>query len=184
LENPINAWIGGNTDKPSQFFSWSQQSREFKYIGPSVDGHGAESTLFGDAVLDRATARLINYWGSPGPGRFIFSVIPTGAGDESKPLERSERGLCIMFGDGAQRSGVPEGWHAVRINGEFYYGKFVKVALNVLKIKPTDDRNVPNELTPQLRQLLTHDATGTLTPRPRIRLLKSPVSSTWEILAV
>jgi len=184
LENPINAWIGGNTNKPSQFFSWSQQSREFKYIGPSVDGQGAESTLFGDAVLDRATARLVNYWGSPGPGRFVFSVIPTGAGDESKPLERSERGLCIMFGDGAQRSGVPEGWHAVRINGEFYYGKFVKIALNVLKIKPTDDRNVPNELTPQLHQLLTHDATGTLPPRPRIRLLKSPVSSTWEILAV
>jgi len=184
LENPINEWIGGNTDRPSQLFGWSQQSREFKYIGPGVDSHGVESSLFGDAVRDRAIARLMNYWGSPGPGRFVFSVIPTGASDVSKTPEPTERGLCIMFGEGAHRNGVPEGWHAVHINGEFFYGKFVRVALNVLKNRPTDDRKVPNELTPQLRQLLAKDAAGTLPPRPRIRLVKSPVSSIWEILAV
>jgi hypothetical protein len=88
-----------------------------------------------------------------------------------------------MFGEGAQRNGVPEGWHAVHINGEFFYGKFVRVALNVLKIRPTDDRNVPNELTPQLRQLLAKDAAGKLPPRLRVRLVRSPVSATWEILA-
>jgi hypothetical protein len=181
LDNPINAWIGGNTDQPSQFFVWSQQSHEFKYIGPGVDG--SESSLFGGAVRDRATARLIHYWGSPGPGRFVFSVIPTGASDDSKTPESTERGLCIMFGEGAQRNGVPEGWHAVHINGEFFYGKFVRVALNVLKIRPTDDRNVPNELTPQLRQLLAKDAAGKLPPRLRVRLVRSPVSATWEILA-
>jgi hypothetical protein len=183
LDNPINAWVGGNTDRPSQFFIWNHESRDFKYIGPGIDGQGAERALFGDAVRDRVTARLMNYWGSPGPGRFVFSVIPTGTGDHSKTFESSERGLCIMFGEGSQRNGVPEGWHAVHINGEFYYGKFVKVALNVLKIRPTDDRNVPNELTPQLRKLLAQDDTGRLPLRPRIRLVRSPVSATWEILA-
>jgi hypothetical protein len=78
---------------------------------------------------------------------------------------------------------MPEDWHAVHINGEFFYGKFVRVALYVLKIRPTDDRNVPNELTPQLRQLFAKDAAGKLPLRPRVRFVRSPVSATWEILA-
>jgi len=183
LDNPIKAWIGGNTNRPSQFFTWNLELREFKYIGPGIGSPSAEPTLFGEAIRDRVTARLLNYWGSPGPGRFVFPVIPTGTGDDSNELDQDERGFCIMFGEGALRNGVPEGWHAVRVNGEFYYGKFVRVALNVLKVRPTDDRKVPNVLTPQLRKLLTPTGKSTMPPRPRIRLVRSPVSALWDIVA-
>ena len=88
-----------------------------------------------------------------------------------------------MFGTGESRNGWPDGWHAVRINGQFYYGKFVKVALNVLKSKSIDDRSVPNELTQQLRRLLLQGRdSGDLPRRPRVLLVKSPTAAMWDIL--
>jgi hypothetical protein len=89
-----------------------------------------------------------------------------------------------MFGAGDQRSGLPEGWHPVRINGQFFYGNFVKVAMNVLKDKPTEDRTVPNVLTQQLRRLLSQgQAGGGLPPRPRVRMIRSSGAAAWEIVA-
>jgi hypothetical protein len=181
LSNPINAWTGGNQVNATPHFSWNESDRTFRYVGPVPAGKVDAEAPFMAAVRDRVTARLQAYWVRPGPGKFVFSVIPTGDGNA---VTASERGLCIMFGKANQRSGLPEGWHPVRINGLFFYGKFVKVALNVLKDKPIDDRAVPNVLTQQLRQLLSLGQAGNaLPPRPRVRLNRSSSAATWEIVA-
>lgn len=183
LDNPVNAWIGGNTNRASSFFSWNGKTSEFCYIGPPLAQKANGESLFGEGIRDRAAAKLLSYWGRPGPGKFVFPVIPTGTSDDADSVESAERSLCIMFGSGEARNGLPEGWHAIRINGEFYYGKFAKVALNVIKNKPSDDRSIPNELTQQLRRLLLPgNDLAKLPPRPRVRLVKSPTAAIWDVL--
>ena len=179
--NPINAWTGGNTATASPFFSWNDRDLLLRYIGPTPATRPDGESLLLEAIRDRATAALQSYWVRPSPGKGVFAVVPTG---DSEGIAPSDRNLCIMFGNGEQRAGMPEGWHPVRINGEFLYGKFVKVALNVLKDKPTDDRSVPNLLTAQLRQLLSHGQPGGALPlRPRVRLVRSATAAVWDILA-
>ncbi|MBK9705060.1 MAG: hypothetical protein IPO75_17380, partial [Betaproteobacteria bacterium] len=147
LANPINAWIGGNRGVASPFFVWNGKLGEFRYIGPSPGYGQSPQVQFGAAVRDRALAQLHTYWRRPGPGRFVYPVIPTGnaAGEDVAVTGRT---VCIMFGN--DREGLPEGWHLVVINGKYLYGKFVKVALNVLKDAAKDDRSVPNLLTREL----------------------------------
>ena len=81
-----------------------------------------------------------------------------------------------MFG-APRPPGLPEGWHVVAMNGKHLYGKFVKVALNVLKTQPTDSRGVPNLLTSELHALFD----GVLPARPRVRFLKQSGAAVWEI---
>jgi hypothetical protein len=119
-------------------------------------------------VADRIEARLATYWQRPGPGRFVFNVIPAGGGNDN-------RNLCIMFG--TNRDGLPTGWHLVMINGRYLYGNFVKVALNVLKQRPTDDRTVPNVLTAELTKLFE----GTSGRKHRVRFLRQTGAEVWEI---
>ena len=82
----------------------------------------------------------------------------------------------IMFGK-PRPHGLPEGWHLVALNGRHLYGKFVKVALNVVKAQPTDSREVPNLLTQELTQLFG----GVVPSRARVRFVKQPGAAVWEI---
>jgi hypothetical protein len=173
LANPINAWIGGNRGVASPYFVWNGNSGEFRYIGPSPGYAQLAQVQFGAAVRDRALAQLHTYWRRPGPGRFVYPVIPTGNAVGNDVTGRS---VCIMFGN--DREGLPEGWHLVLINGKYLCGKFVKVALNVLKDAAKDDRMLPNVLTHELEALFG----GHFPPRPRVRLAKRPGSPVWEIL--
>lgn len=173
--NPIRAWTGGNTGLSSPYFAWHAASAQFRYTGarPSEE---ARQTRFARAVLDRALARLDHYWSRPGPGRHVYSVIPTG---QARTLEgsatESSRSYCVMLGE--NRAGLPVGWHLVSINGRHLYGKFVKVALNVLKSQPTDEADTPNVLTQELRELFG----GVLAPRRRVRVTRQPGAAVWEI---
>ena len=176
LANPVNAWTGGNTGVASPFFVWKGNAGEFRYIGPSPGYSQSAQVQFATAVRDRALAQLHAYWRRPGPGRFVYPVIPTGnaMGEE---LAITGRPVCIMFGK--DRESLPEGWHLVLINGKHLYGKFVQVALNVLKAVATDDRSSPNVLTREIEVLFG----GRLPPRPRVRLTKKPGALVWEIVA-
>lgn len=82
-----------------------------------------------------------------------------------------------MFGKA--RQGLPEGWHLVSINGRNLYGKFVAVALNVLKAAPVDSQEVSNILTEELRALFG----GQLPGKPRVRFVRQTAAAVWEILA-
>lgn len=162
-KNPISAWVGRNTNGASNFFDWDPGTKKFRYIGPlpSVD----DEAVFVAAVHDRLTARLEAYAQRPGPGRMIFPVIPTG-----------ENALCVMFGD--HRDGLPVDWHLVEINGRHLYGKFVKVALNVLKQRPVDDRNEPNLLTSELLKLFGENVPA----RAKVRIIRQPGAAVWRII--
>ena len=81
-----------------------------------------------------------------------------------------------MFGT-PRPHGLPDGWHLVSLNGRHLYGKFVKVALNVVKTQPTDSREVPNLLTQELTQLFG----GVVPSRARVRFVKQPGAAVWEI---
>ena len=114
------------------------------------------------------------YWQRPGPSRFVYPVIPTGRVGATN----NDRGLCVMFG--TDRAGLPEGWHLVRIGKTIYYGKFVKLALNVLKARPTEDRSELNVLTPALRTLFG----GDVPPRAKVRFVKEVGAAVWKLMAV
>lgn len=160
--NPIAAWTGRNTDRESAFFTWDATKQEFRYVGPMPSTE--DEKAFASAVHDRLTARLEAYALRPGPGRMVFPVIPTG-----------DASLCIMFGN--RREGLPTDWHLVAINGRHLYGKFVKVALNVLKERPVDDRDEPNLLTAELTRLFG----GAVPARARVRLTRQSGAAVWSI---
>lgn len=170
VRNPIAAWTGLNRNEASPFFAWREETAELVYIGPRP-ADAALAEPFARAVEDRARARLDDYWQRPGPQRMVFSVIPTGgaAGDGRH---------CIMFG--AAIDGLPSGWHLVSINGRNLYGKFAKIALNVVKAEPIDSASVPNRLTDELRALFG----GELPRRPRVRLVRQTAAAVWEIRGV
>jgi hypothetical protein len=80
-----------------------------------------------------------------------------------------------MFGK--DRAGLPTGWHLVNINGRHLYGKFVQVALNVVKTEPTDITAIPNLLSQELRALFG----GVLPQRPRVRLVREAGAAVWRV---
>ena len=154
--NPIKAWAGG------KYFEWDQEREILGYVGPVAGNEEA----FATAVRERVEFRLAQYWGHPAAGQMVFPVIP--AGDK----------LCIMFGKGESRRGLPMGWQPVRINGKYLYGKFVKVALNVLKDQPTDSREESNTLTDELKALFE----GRRAARMRVKLVSGAGEKSWEIV--
>lgn len=178
LKNPINAWIGVNTGRQSPFFSWNDKFQEFHYIGPMPRSEGARQR-FTVEVHDRVEGRLDQYWSRPGVNKNVYTVIPTG-----DAVDREGRTLCVMFGEGEARHGMPLGWHPVKINGKYLYGKFVKIALNVLKDRPTDDRSVPNVLSEELIQLVGTPGKRQSGRPVRVRFLRSTGADVWDIQAV
>jgi superfamily II DNA or RNA helicase/HKD family nuclease len=172
LRHPIAAWTGANTTRPSMYFAHDAGAQALRYIGPRPSDDLASRRLFLDAVRDRANARLRMYWQRPGPSRFVYPVVPTGRVGATI----DERGLCVMFG--SDRDGLPEGWHLIRIGKTIHYGKFVKIALNVVKARPTEDRGEPNLLTSELRTLFG----GEVPPRAKVRFVKEVGAAVWELM--
>lgn len=179
IDNPIRAWTGANTAHRSMYFAHDSGARLFRYMGPMPSDDPESRRAFLDAVRDRAIAKLQMYWRRPGPMRYVYPVIPVGSPSPTPGSARAdERGMCVMFGK--ERSGLPTGWHPVRINGRMLYGKFVEIALNMVKAEPSDKRSVPNLLMDELRALFG----GEVPARPRVRFVKDPASAVWELMAV
>jgi hypothetical protein len=82
-----------------------------------------------------------------------------------------------MFGN--DRSGLPEGWHPVRVGETVYYGRFVQVALNMLKERPTEARGEANLLSNVLHALFG----GEVPPRAKVRFVKDAGADVWELMA-
>jgi hypothetical protein len=175
LANPINAWVGGNGGGASPYFAWNERLRELRYIGPLPSGDSGLARSFGAAISDRATAMLHTYWRRPGPNQFVYPLVPLGSSSEDEPTMSQQRKVCIMLE--RDRDGLPTGWHLVAINGKHLYGKSVKIALNVVKDAPTDGRDSPNLLTSELQSLFG----GRIPANARVRFVKEPASSVWQI---
>jgi superfamily II DNA or RNA helicase/HKD family nuclease/predicted house-cleaning noncanonical NTP pyrophosphatase (MazG superfamily) len=174
IKYPIAAWTGANTAQPSMYFAHDAGARTLRYIGPVSGDDAGSRRRFLEGVRDRANARLRMYWQRPGPSRFVYPLVPVGTAGKAGEA----RTLCVMFGN--DRAGLPEGWHPIRVGGIVLYGKFAKVAINVLKARPTDDRSEPNVLTSSLRALFG----GEVPPRAKVRLVKDAGADVWELLAV
>lgn len=162
VRNPVAAWAAG------KFFEFDADAKVLRYTGPQAASQQSE---FMRALRERVEWRLADYWDSRRPDRLEFNVIP--AGD----------GLCVMFGNGPARASLPSGWQAVRINGKFMYGKFVQVALNVLKAQPDESTAVPNQLTRELRLLFQNTEDRRAGARKRVRLVPLPAENAWAIEA-
>ena len=164
ISNPINAWIGGNTNAPSPWFAYDADARTFSYIGPTTSDEAA----FAEAIRERVDWRLETYLSRPGPGCNTYKVIPNG------------NSACIMLGnasgDGLPRSG---GWKVVRINGAFRYAKFARVAINWIAAEPDGD----NVILPELQQLLGSDLLEFNRPQ-RVMIAAESDSDCWQIHAV
>jgi superfamily II DNA or RNA helicase/HKD family nuclease/predicted house-cleaning noncanonical NTP pyrophosphatase (MazG superfamily) len=167
LQNPVNAWIGGNSASASRFFSYSADQQVFAYAGPPVPTDPATLRDFSNEILDRINTRLDSYFRRPGAQKYVFPVIPAGNREDS---------WCVMFGE--HREGLPFGWAVVRINGQTYSAKFVKVALNVLVDHNAKGSDAPNLLSRELLMLFERK----MPPRPRVRFVKNAGEAVWEIL--
>lgn len=148
--NPVKAWASGH------WFAFDSETRTLSYTGPVPK----DTKAFRDAVAERATWRLNQYIDRHEERLPSFKLLPNGAGS----------GACVMFGAKPVNAldAVPRGtgWQPVEIVGETFYGKFVKVALNVLKTRPVDNDAEPNLLTAQLARLFGV-APGELLAKPR-----------------
>lgn len=163
LDNPINAWLGGNTDR-SGYFLYDSTRELFSYRGPLP----SDARTFEQAVHDRATFRLEDYFARRILETNVYNVIPNGDG------------LCIMLGsyraDGIPRS---EGWKLLKVGEEFWYAKFAKIAINVLKKVPDETRDTPNQLTEVLSSLLN----GENRPRRqmKVRITRAAEGDYWVL---
>lgn len=161
LDNPIKAWIGGNTGHTG-YFAYDSTAETFTYRGPRP----SDGRHFEQAVQDRVTFRLEDYFARRILGTNVYNVIPNG------------EGLCIMLGNAAA-DGMPrgEGWKLVKVGDEFWYAKFAKIAINVLKKVPDETRDTPNQLTKVLSSLLGDDN------RPRrqmrVRITRAAEGDYW-----
>lgn len=155
LKNPVNALVGGNRRESSAWFRWVEAQSAFEYTGP-WPAHEAE---FSQAVRERVAYRLHAYLKRPGPGSGIYSVVPSG-----------ER-VCIIYGEEAP---LPRGWQTVRMNGRYFYGNFVKVALNVLQELPPGNTEAENVLTRELQVLFGGVAVEGLRSGRRVRVFRVP----------
>ena len=170
VRNPINAWVGGNSREQSKYFAWDPAGMLFRYVGPRPEHVDA----FLAAVAERVDWRLQSYAQRPGPARNLYKVIPTGQGG----------GACIMLGhdsgDGMPRG---EGWKLVRINGRYRYAKFAKVAINLIRETPSDDRGAGNLLVTELEELFGGVNLLEFSRVYRVRITRLPVEECWEIEA-
>lgn len=114
------------------FFHYDPTRGMFAYTGPQP----VYKQVFENAMLERIQFRLTDYFERRFERHNVFSVIQAGS-----------RGIIMLGND--PKDQVPRGraWKVVLIDGERFYAKFAKVAINVLKEKPNEDRSIPNRLT-------------------------------------
>lgn len=163
LDNPINAWIGGNRGEPSRHFRWSERDRTFAYVGPIA----SDVSAFAAAVAERAGWRIEAHLARPGPDQAAYKVIPASQGSRAIIMLGAENG------DGLPRSA---GWQVVRINGRLTYAKFAKIAINTLAEQPDDE----NLLTAELLKMFGPDLLRFDRPH-RVLVVREPDSGVLEI---
>jgi hypothetical protein len=77
----------------------------------------------------------------------------------------------VIFGKDAP---LPRGWQTIKINDEYRYGKFVKIALNVIKTQPDENDAAPNLITTQLQQLFGGKSVAELRSNHHVRITRLP----------
>jgi superfamily II DNA or RNA helicase/predicted house-cleaning noncanonical NTP pyrophosphatase (MazG superfamily) len=163
VDNPLNAWIGGNTRRPSQWFSYDPAPKRFQYTGPRPE----QLECFKDAVSERVRYRLMQYRHRKYAADRYAKVIPNNSG------------ACIMIGkdrtDGLPRSG----WHLVDTGHEYLYAKFASIAVNVIKSRPVESIDEPNIIVEVLKALFNDVDLLDFRRAYRMRFVKAAGQDAW-----
>jgi hypothetical protein len=95
---------------------------------------GLEAELFA-AIAERAEARLRAWiWTKNLPAGVQARVLKNGAS------------ACLMLGEkNARKLGPVEAWIGLRLEGEIWFGKLMKEAINVIRREPADGTNQARE---------------------------------------
>lgn len=167
VDNPVNAWVGGNTGQPSQWFSYDPDHARFRYIGPRPE----HRECFLNAIRERVTYRLMQYRQRQHAGTRFVKVIPNNAG------------ACIMLGHDAG-DGLPRGsgWQLVRAGDEYFYVKFASVAINVIKRRPIDSIDEPNIIVEVLKALFNDENLLSFQRAYRMTIVKEPGEASWRMV--
>jgi superfamily II DNA or RNA helicase/HKD family nuclease/predicted house-cleaning noncanonical NTP pyrophosphatase (MazG superfamily) len=167
LENPIHAWVGGNKEEPSRWFAYDSGRGVFLYTGPNPR-HGE---VFAAALRERVDYQLMRYQQRRQGRTRVAKVIPT------------ETGACIMLGadngDGLPRNA---GWKVVQVGGEFFYAKFAKVAVNVIKRRPVEGREEANILVEVLQKLFADANLLQFRRSYRISIVRCAENDAWTLV--
>ena len=68
LRNPIHFWTIGGAGPTRRWFSYSEDERLFRYIGPAA----RDPAAFAAAVQERVEWRLHTHLARPGPGQRLY----------------------------------------------------------------------------------------------------------------
>jgi superfamily II DNA or RNA helicase/HKD family nuclease len=167
VDNPVNAWIGGNTGQPSPWFTYDSGQARFRYTGPRPE----HRTCFLDAVEERVAYRLMQYRQRRyAAGRHV-KVVPNGAG------------ACIMLGKDAS-DGLPRGsgWQLIRSGDEYFYAKFASIAINVIKRRPVDFNDEPNLIVEVLKTLFNDVDLLQFNRAYRMTIVKETGEASWRMV--
>lgn len=134
--NPLAAWTNaGKNGQRRVYFAHDEGNGVFRYLGPKATNEEA----FASAVAERVSFRLAEYFEFRFERKNVFNVI--NAGDD--------RGIIMLGNDESAPIPRNQGWKPVVMNGQRWWAKFAKIAVNVLKEAPEDNVG-PNVLTEQL----------------------------------
>jgi superfamily II DNA or RNA helicase/HKD family nuclease len=133
-QNPIAAWIGGRGTGGVQYFNYEHgKFRSVIQIPPEARG------AFQELVREIIDWRLAQYLErgneeQDGASGFIAKVSDAGG----HPI--------IFLPDRTRISGVPLGDTPLTIEGDKYHGRFVKIAVNVIRREGSDKNELPRIL--------------------------------------
>jgi superfamily II DNA or RNA helicase len=167
VDNPVKAWIGGNTGQPSPWFTYDPGEARFRYTGPRAE----HRQCFLDAVSERVAYRLMDHRHRRyAAGRYV-KVMPNGAS------------ACVMLGKDAS-DGLPRGsgWQLVRAGNDYFYAKFASIAINVVKRRPVDSNDEPNIIVEVLKTLFNDADLLEFRRAYRLTLVKEEGGDAWRLV--
>jgi hypothetical protein len=134
--NPLAAWTNaGKNGERTVYFAYDESQGMFSFVGPKASN--AEAYM--SAIGDRVEFRLAEYFEARFERKNVFNVINGG----------DDRGIIMLGSDESAPIPRAQGWKPILMNGQRWWAKFAKIAVNVLKESP-DDGTSPNLLTEQL----------------------------------
>lgn len=167
LDNPINAWVGGNTRQASPWFRYDATWEVFRYIGPQA----RDRTTFVQALRERIDHRLLHYRQRAHADERTVKVIPNGTG------------ACIMLGrDRGDRLPRGAGWQLLKLGDDYYYMKFANIAINAIKRQPVDAPGEPNVIVEVLKRLFEDERLLEFRRAYRLSIVRTAEGNAWTFV--
>jgi superfamily II DNA or RNA helicase/HKD family nuclease len=141
--NPIDNWCNGS------FFKFDESRSLMIYVGPQPSNWHT----FYQAVDERQKWRIAAYFERKIPSLPKFRIV-CGRRHEDQPH--------IAIGNFHWGQEKPLGWQRIVVGEETYFANFVKIAINVLKIEPSGDKVIQNQLADVLMKTLGVTDKGSL----------------------